>query len=351
MGLYFIKPNTTFDFVGRRYQALIFSGCIILAGIIALIMRGGPQFGIDFAGGIIAQLKLDKPVEVAALNKVLTDLKLPSLAIQRIGSEMDNSFLLRIGEIQATAESLRQDIDNILAKSLPDVKHELQRFEMVGPKVGGDLRGKALQALLYSVLCMAVYISGRFENRWWTASTIAVVLGTAMYFLDRLGVPVPWMTLFAMVISHVLWFKLRLTYSLGAMISLVHDVVITVGIFAILGKEIDLTVVAALLTIVGYSMNDTIIVFDRIRENVKKKADKSFDLLINRSINETLSRTILTSSTVLLVVLCLYLFGGSAIHNFAFALLVGVIVGTYSSIFVASPVLLAFVPHQEELIA
>jgi len=165
-------------------------------------------------------------------------------------------------------------------------------------------------------------------------------LAFVVYVTAIIGMSVTWLIIFAMMAILVLCWMMKLKYALGAIIALVHDVTITIGMFAFTDKEISLSIVAALLTIVGYSLNDTIIVFDRIRENIKRLRRKPFDEIINKSINETLSRTILTSSTTLFVVLALFILGGNVIHNFAFAMLIGIIVGTYSSIFVASPVLL-----------
>jgi preprotein translocase subunit SecF len=219
---------------------------------------------------------------------------------------------------------------------------------MVGPKVGSDLRTKALQALFYAVLLIAIYISGRFEQRWWASAVMAAGLAGGVYGLQLIGLSMTWLIWAALAITLFLCWRLKLNYALGAVVALAHDVLIVVGLFSLMNKEFDLSIVAALLTIIGYSLNDTIIVFDRIRENLRGKISKSLAKTINVSINQTLSRTLLTSGTTLLVVLSLYLFGGGVIHDFAFALLVGVAVGTYSSIFVASPILLGFKPRPEE---
>ncbi len=174
---------------------------------------------------------------------------------------------------------------------------------------------------------------------------MAAALGAGVYGIGLLGLEMGWLIVMALAITVGLCWYLKLNYALGAVAALIHDVTITVGIFSILGKEFDLTIIAALLTIIGYSLNDTIIVFDRIRENnIARKASQTFASVINTSINQTLSRTIMTSATTLMVVFCLYVLGGSVIHDFALALLIGVGVGTYSSIFVASPILLGFGP-------
>jgi preprotein translocase subunit SecF len=215
---------------------------------------------------------------------------------------------------------------------------------MVGPKVGSDLRTKAVEALYFAVLLIAIYISGRFEQRWFAAAIMAGGLFAGISALQLLGMSTSVLIFGALFITLGLCWYLKLNYALGAIVALIHDVMITVGIFSLLGKEFDLTIIAALLTIIGYSLNDTIIVFDRIRENLIGKISDSLAETINISINQTLSRTILTSGTTLLVVAALFAFGGGVIHDFALALLIGVGVGTYSSIFVASPILLGFGP-------
>jgi preprotein translocase subunit SecF len=218
----------------------------------------------------------------------------------------------------------------------------VRRVEMVGPQVGKDLREKALFAMFYSLLFIAIYISGRFELKWFLSGVIAGVLMGAVYLLSVLSVSVPYLIAAALLVSLALFWFLNLKYAMGAIVALIHDVTITVGIFSICNKEFTLPIIAALLTIIGYSLNDTIIVFDRIRENLIKYHKNPLEIVINRSVNETLSRTILTSGTTLIVVVALFVLGGGIIHDFAFALLVGIIVGTYSSIYVASPILLAW---------
>lgn len=347
MGLQLIKPNTNIDFVGGRKIAFIISALVILIGLGSLVMKGGPRYGIDFAGGIMVQVKFDQDVELNSMRDALATTNLPDLVVQRFGIEGDNEYLIRISALDASSNEVRDAVNAALSEQMPGSTHEIQRLEMVGPKVGADLREKALQALFYAVLLITIYISGRFEQRWMAAGIVAAALGGAMYGLGQLGIETGYMTIAALAISLVLCWKLRLNYALGAVSALIHDVIITVGIFSLLDKEFDLTIVAALLTIVGYSLNDTIIVFDRIRENTIAGLSKKFGVIINTSINQTLSRTLLTSGTTLIVVLSLYFLGGGVIHDFALALLIGILVGTYSSIFVASPILLALVPEEE----
>jgi preprotein translocase subunit SecF len=216
---------------------------------------------------------------------------------------------------------------------------EIRRVEMVGPKAGRELTDKALFALFFAILFIAVYISGRFEMKWMPSALMAIAVGIPSYLLrDFIGLS--YLILLVVLITLALCIVLRFRFALGAVVALIHDVIITVGVFSLMNKEFTLPIVAALLTIIGYSLNDTIVVFDRIRENLKKLRKGALRDVVNVSINETLSRTILTSLTTLVVVVVLFLLGGGVIHDFALALLVGVIVGTYSSIFVASPILL-----------
>ncbi|WP_338666881.1 protein translocase subunit SecF [Pseudodesulfovibrio methanolicus] len=346
MGLQIIKPDTNLDFIGIRKIAFILSAVLILAGLGSLAIKGGPKYGIDFAGGMIVQVKIDKAIGVGDIKDAVADLKLPGLVVQTLGLEGDHEYLIRTSSSNITSEEVRTKINKALSDNLK-AGFEIQRLEMVGPKVGADLRSQALEALFYAVLLIAVYISGRFEQRWTAAAVMAAALAGGVYGIGLLGLDMGWLILVALVITLGLCWYLKLNYALGAVVALIHDVLITVGLFSIMNKEFDLTIIAALLTIVGYSLNDTIIVFDRIRENtIAKQGKLTFGKIINLSVNQTLSRTILTSGTTLLVVLCLYVMGGSVIHDFALALLIGITVGTYSSIFVASPILYGFGPSE-----
>ena len=342
MGFQIIKPNTKYDIIGLRKIAFILSGVLLFIGLASLVMKGGPKYGIDFAGGIVVQVKFKEDVKVKAIKDALAPLSLPGLAVQRFGDADANEFLLRTSQGTVKAEDVRNHVSEALGKGLGNAGFEIQRLEMVGPKVGADLRSKALEALFYAVLLIAIYISGRFEQRWMTAGIMAAGLATGIYVFQLMNMPITYLIVGALLITVLLCWYLKLNYALGAVVALIHDITITVGIFSLLGKDFDLTIVAALLTILGYSLNDTIIVFDRIRENIHAKTAGNLRDTINVSINQTLSRTLLTSGTTLLVVLALFFFGGGVIHDFAFALLIGVIVGTYSSIYVASPILLGF---------
>jgi preprotein translocase subunit SecF len=289
-----IKPGINLDFVGKRRIAVIASLLMVIIGIVSLVVKGGPAYGIDFAGGTLVQIKFSEATNAAQLRSALGGIDLRGLTIQQVGDDKDNEFLVRVQESSENLEALAGQIETALNAAYGVGKNEIRRTEMVGPQVGKDLRNKGAQAILFAIIGMLIYITFRFEFR----------------------------------------------FGVGTVIAVFHDVLITLGIFSLLNLEIDLTVVAAFLALVGYSVNDTVIVCDRIRENLGKLHHLPLAEVINRSINETLSRTIMTSGLTLLAVLALFLFGGSVIHNFAFTLLVGIIIGTYSSIFIASPVLI-----------
>lgn len=340
MGLHLIPNNLNIDFVGRHKMFYILSLALLLIGMGALVAGGGPKYGIDFAGGTVAQVKFSKPVDVETVKTALSSFDHAGMVLQRFGDD-GQSYLVRISSTDMSSADLREGITSALTKidNTPDI---IQRLESVGPKVGADLRSKAVEALYFATLLIAIYISWRFEHRWFTAALMAGGLAGSMYLLTLLGVPKGLLVLAATVIMVGLCWKLKLVYALGAVISILHDVFITVGIFALMGKEFDLTIIAALLTIVGYSLNDTIIVYDRIRENLQTQKVTSLSSVINKSINQTLSRTVLTSLTTQIVITSLLFFGGGIIHDFALVMFIGVFVGTYSSIFVASPVLMLF---------
>jgi preprotein translocase SecF subunit len=283
--------NTHFDFVGKRKIAFIVSASLILLGLISLVVRGGPAFSIDFAGGTLLQIQFEKDLSVHQIRSSLDKIGWGEAEIQKFAQGRE--FLIRVKK-QEVGTTVGDQIKAAFEEDFPDNKFQVRREETVGPKIGEELKGKALWAILYAMLGILIYISWRFE------------------------------------------FK----FAVGAIAALFHDVLITVGIFSLLNKEISLAIVAALLTIVGYSLNDTIVVFDRIREDLKLMRSKSYGDIINASINETLSRTIITALTTLIVLVVLFFFGGEVIRDFTFALLIGIVVGTYSSIFVASPILI-----------
>lgn len=350
MGLRLIPNNLNINFVGTRKVFYILSSFLIVVCMGALLAGGGPKFGIDFAGGSIAQVKFEKPVDAETIKTALGGMGEQGLVIQRFGEDDGLSFLIRVSTTDTSSTGLRESITKALAEKLADNPADIQRLESVGPKVGADLRAQAVEALYYATLLIAIYISGRFGQRWFTAAAMAGGLAAGMFligfacvkFLGFESAPKGALVLVATICMIFLCWRLKLIYALGAVVSILHDVLVTVGVFAILGKEFDLTIIAALLTIVGYSLNDTIIVYDRIRENLLAKKVGKLSEVINVSVNQTLSRTVLTSLTTLIVVTSLLVFGGGIIHDFALVMFIGVIVGTYSSIFVASPILLIF---------
>ncbi len=340
MGFSFVKENTNIDFVGKRKIAYVFSIAFVIIGIIHMALEGGPKLGIDFAGGVVVQVQFAKDMDDNALKKSLDIPELPGISTQRFGED-GREYLLRFSTVTANAVELRENVEKALAKAFPDNKAEIQRLEQVGPKVGADLTNKALEAMYYAVLLIAVYISGRFEQRWMTAALMTVVLWGSMYGMGFTGLGMGYLVIAALCITVGICWKLRLNFALGAIVGLLHDVFITVSILSLLGTELDLNVVAALLTLIGYSLNDTIIVYDRVRENLKKMQDMTLAEIINKSVNQTLSRTILTSGTTMAAALALFVLGGGIIYDFALTMLIGVVVGTFSSVYVSSAILLA----------
>jgi preprotein translocase subunit SecF len=297
---FFSKANI--NFIGNRKIGYFISGTLILIGLVALILRGGPNYGVDFRGGVSIRVQFDEDVPIEDVRASLDKIGYGNAEIKKSITEQSETVLEEfIIRVAATEGETGTRVVDQLQNDFGEEHVVVRSIESVGPKIGGELRRAAIYAILLSMLFILIYISWRFEFR----------------------------------------------FAVGAIIPLFHDVLITLGVFAILNLEISLAVVAAFLTIVGYSLNDTIVVFDRIRENLKVYRREKYETVINRSINETLSRTVITSLTTLFVVVILYFFGGDVIHNFAFALMIGVIVGTYSSIFVASPILVEWQHWQE----
>jgi preprotein translocase subunit SecF len=341
----FIKPDVNINFIGKRKIAFGLSIAMIIISIVSLILHGGPRLGVDFQGGTLIQVKFKTPVKIEAIKAGMQDVGIDKSSVQQFGEQKTHEYLIRTDSSVMTTEGFSADMKKALdAETGGDA--EIRRVEMVGPKVGQDLREKALFAMFYALLFITIYISGRFELKWVLSGIMTAILIGAVYIFTLFNVSIPFLIVAALIVSIVLFWFLELKYAMGAIVALIHDVTITVGIFSIFGKEFTLAIIAALLTIIGYSLNDTIIVFDRIRENLRKYHKNPLEIILNRSINETLSRTILTSLTTLFVVVTLFVLGGGIIHDFAFALLVGIVVGTYSSIFVASPILLAWQAKQ-----
>jgi preprotein translocase subunit SecF len=282
--------DTQIDFLSKRKIGFVVSAIVILIGIISLVLHGGPRFNIDFEGGTMVHLKFDNNVQIEDIRSALTARGYGDSEIKYFGPE--NEIVIRTG-VEKTTDEMANTIEPLIREAFPDNPFVEQRVEKVGPKIGKELIVKALYAVFWAIVLILLYVMWRFEIK----------------------------------------------FALGAILALLHDVLITLGVFSLLDIEISSPIIAAVLTIVGYSLNDTIVVYDRIRENlkVKQKDSGSFITIINRSLNETLSRTIITSVTTLIVVSILYVFGGEVLRSFALALIIGIIVGTYSSLFVASP--------------
>jgi preprotein translocase subunit SecF len=344
----FIKTDINIDFIGQRKMSHILSGTLIVLTILLLLFRGGPNYGVDFAGGILIQVRFNHQATPGEIREALKPIGLQDSIVQAFGEKGKSEYLIRVSKTDIDLSGLSSEVKKSLHSMFGEANVEVRRVEMVGPKVGQDLREKALFAIFYALLFMVIYISGRFEYKWTMSIIMAASLAFGVYIISAIGMSIIWLIAAALLITIGLCWFLRLEYALGAIVALFHDVVITMGAFALTNREITLPVVAALLTIVGYSLNDTIVVFDRIRENYRRQRNRDFAEVINHSINETLSRTLLTSATTLIVVGSLFILGGGVIHDFAFALFVGILVGTYSSIYVASPVLLIWSGQSSE---
>ncbi|MEA1996855.1 MAG: protein translocase subunit SecF [Gemmatimonadota bacterium] len=341
-----IIKNPKFEFIAHRKTAMKVSMVIIGIGILSLILHGGPRWGIDFTGGAAITFKFDQDISAQEVRDALSQAGMESFEVTHFG---DQSHVLVRLKVAGSDMEYMGTIQSQFDKMFPDNKYIIEQNDLVGPKIGTELREKALLALLFSLMGIIVYISIRFE-----AESFIGVLATLIFGLLVLTVSTAkfvlgsdLMTVLLIIISlSVVGFiclKFNFKYSIGAIAALLHDVVITVGVFSILDREINLAIVAALLTIVGYSLNDTIVLFDRIREEYPKERKRlTLDRIINKSINKVLARTIMTSLTTMVVILILLLFGGEVIRPFALAIFIGIIVGTYSSVFIASPVLIAW---------
>jgi len=335
----FIKPSINIDFVGKIKVFLAISSALILGTIVLLLAKGGINYGIDFTGGLMIQIKTDSGTSVKDIQQIIQLTSLKEATVQDFGDKGQKEFLIRAGAQDITVSKIEEELRSTFKeKTGRDI--EIRRVEMVGPKIGEKLAREGLLAVFFSILFMAIYISGRFEQRWIASAIMAGALGAAVYLAYNLGVSIKFMIIIAAILSILLSFFLRFNFSLGAIIALIHDVTITLGAFILTNREMNLPVLAAFLTIIGYSVNDTIIIYDRIRENMRSGAKNDLSQVINKSINQTLSRTVLTSGTTLLALVVLYLLGGGIINDFCFALIIGIIVGTYSSIYIASPILI-----------
>jgi len=300
-----IFKNSNINFVGKRRLMFAISGFFILSSVISLIIHGGPNYGIDFTGGVSLELNLSanddnlKKLSTKDLRESFAGTTFSDAKIQQISGTIGKSYFLISTQLKdgQNSSEIANEVVKILEKKFPKYtqkKDLIRRSESVGPQIGKELKEKALKAVVYALLGIILYIWWRFKH---------------------------------------------FSYGTAAIIALAHDVVITLGVLSIFNIEMNLPIIAAILTLVGYSLNDTIVVFARIREDSIKDRAKLFPDIVNLSINQTLSRTVITSLTTLFVVFSLYILGGSVIHDFAFALLIGIVIGTYSSIFVASPLL------------
>ena len=286
------KPNI--DFIGKKYITLIVTGTLSIIGIIAIIQiaAGKANMGIDFAGGTEIQLRFEKPVALQAVRSALETGGIKGFELQDIPAE--NKVMIKTKQSEGDLSKIADSITSVLSQNLSGNKYIVDSTTAIGPKVGAKLRNDSVMAIIMATIGILLYVAVRFKFQ----------------------------------------------FGVGATIATFHDVLAVLGIFYIMGKEINLIVVSGLLTIAGYSLTDTVVVYDRIRENLKMQFKEPLPNVINNSINEVLSRTIITSLTVFMAAAALFFLGGEVIHDFAFAILLGVIVGTYSSIFVASPILL-----------
>jgi preprotein translocase subunit SecF len=293
---FFKTPNI--QFIKRRKMAYVISGFLLVVGIGSLFIPGRPNLSIDFKGGTSIVLRFEKPITTAQIREALSTIGLGSSEIKQFGSKQE--YLIYVEQqTGVSASEMAKKVENAISGSVSDIPYEIRKIDTVGPKIGEELRKATVLAILIALLLILIYIGWRFE----------------------------------------------FVFAVGAIIALFHDVMITLGIFSMFNIEISLKEIAAFLTIVGYSLNDTIVVYDRIRENLKVMRSDNLETIMNSSINQCLSRTVVTSLTTFVVVLILFLFGGEVIKGFALAMLIGVIVGTYSSIFVASPIILEWQSH------
>jgi len=293
-----IRPDTRIDFIGKRNYALVISTIAILISLGSIFLHGGLKYGVDFAGGILLQIKFSKSVDISEVRSALEATGSKDAMVQKFGGE--NEFLIRIEKSSEDLETLSKKIQGSLQQKFMDKPLEVRRAEVVGPKVGKDLKKKALWAVGLSFAAILVYVAFRFHT---------------------------------------------FSYGMGGIVALIHDVIVTYGAISIFNLEYSLSILAVILTIIGFSINDTIVIFDRVRENLKKMRKENLETIFNISVNETLGRTILTSGTVMMVVLILFFFGGPVIHDFTTAMIVGLISGTYSTVYVASPVVLFWEQH------
>jgi preprotein translocase subunit SecF len=284
--------KTNIDFIGFRKYTYIFSIATTLFSLIWLFTVG-MNYGIDFTGGTSLEVKFANRLSVGDIRNSISKLGFGDAEIKQVGAAEDNSYLIRVG-LKEEGVQVADLVQAELSKEIPGNTYELLSVTQIGPKIGGELRRGALMSILVALIGLLIYIAWRFDGK----------------------------------------------FAVGGVIATFHDVIFVLGVFAVMGKEMSLTVLAAVLTIVGYSINDTIVVFDRIRENLKIHRRDDLRTIMNLSMNQTLSRTLLTGVSTLVVLIVLFFFGGEMIHDFAFTLFIGTVIGTYSSIYVASTIVL-----------
>ena len=290
--------ETHIDFIKLRWKAITVSAIIILAGIVSMIIKGGPKYGVDFLGGTVIQMQFPQTPDIGAVRQILANAGFADAEIKSF--DASSEILLRVQK-QAEGASVSETIMKALRDAFPQNQPQERMVESVGPKIGKELRSAAIWATIISLMLILIYVSFRFE----------------------------------------------FIFAVGAVVALFHDVMVTLSFFSLLSMEVNLTVVAAFLTIVGFSLNDTIVVMDRIRENRRIHRDGGIEKIINLSVNQTLGRTIITSLTVFIVVLILLFFGGDVIYNFSFAMTVGVISGVYSTVYIAAPIVVEWYKKAE----
>ena len=334
-----VPPGLNIDFVSKARFFITVSLLIIVLGVISLIVRGGLNQGIDFSGGTLVQLRLSQPADLGVIREALTALGIGTAVVQQYGDERE--VLIRVAQHTVAGQDIGHQVQHTLQDRLGGQPIELRRVEVVGPQASADLRQKALFALFYATLGTVAYISGRFEGKWFISVSLATSLFVVTYGLTQWfpGISPAVLIVVALLVSTAFNVFLQLRFALAALVAIYHDVLITISFLSFLHIEFDLQILAALLTITGYSLYDTIVVFDRIRENMRRQRQEHFPAIVNASINQTLSRTVLTSGHTVLVLLALYLLGGKVLHGFAFALLIGMLSGAYSTVFIASPIL------------
>ena len=337
--LQLVPPGLNIDFLGKAKVCITISAVVILIGLASIVLHGGFNEGIDFSGGTLLQLRFSQPAALGEVREALGEVGLGKSIVQHFGDQ--HEVLIRTGQPPGAGQDIGQQVQKALQDRFPGQTVELRRVEIVGAQVSADLRRQALFALFYAILGTVVYLSGRFEAKWGVALGLAATLFVITYGITQLfpGVSPTILIVVALVVSTVFGLVLDLRYALAAIIAIYHDVLVTVGFLSLFDKEFDLQIIAALLTIIGYSLNDTIVIFDRIRENMRGQRREAYAKVVNDSVNQTLSRTLLTTGHTLLVVLAIFLLGGEVLHDFAFALLVGMISGTYSTVYIAGPIL------------